>query len=124
MRAKVKIRSFTDLNAWKESHKLVLLIYKVTKSFPKEEIFGLTSQMRRCAISISSNIAEGFTRKSSKEKIQFYFMAKGSLTELNNQIIIARDIKYLTKDKFQEINDLLIVVHKLINGLIRNLRKD
>lgn len=72
---KTKIRSFTDLEAWKEGHKLVLAVYKVTKKFPKEEKYALTDQMRRCAVSITSNIAEGFSRQGKKEKIQFYFTA-------------------------------------------------
>ena len=67
-----KIKSFVDLDAWKEGHKLVLVIYNLTKAFPHEEAFGLNSQMRRCAVSITSNIAEGFSRQSYKEKIQFY----------------------------------------------------
>lgn len=76
---KQKIKSFTDLEAWKEGHEFVLTIYKITKEFPKDEMFGLTSQLRRAAVSIVSNIAEGFTRESSKEKakgksqILFYF---------------------------------------------------
>ena len=89
-----KIKTFTDLIAWQESHKLVLLIYEETKKFPKEEIFILTSQMRRAAISITSNIAEGFGRRSYKEKVQFYYLAQSSLTELKNQIITSKDIKY------------------------------
>ena len=81
-----KIVSFTDLNTWREGHTLVLEIYRKTKKFPKEELFGLTSQMRRSAVSVTSNIAEGFSRRSYKEKTQFYFMAQGSLTELQNKI--------------------------------------
>ena len=70
-----KIQSFTDLYAWQEGHKLVIAVYKVTKEFPKEEMFGLTSQIIRCAISITSNIAEGFSRGTSKDKVQFYCIA-------------------------------------------------
>ncbi len=117
---KTTIKSFTDLNAWKEGHKLVLTIYEITKSFPKEEVFGLISQMRRCAVSITSNIAEGFSRQSYKEKVQFYSMAQGSVTELQNQLIIARDISFIEKDKFQEIALQSITVHKIINGLIKS----
>jgi four helix bundle protein len=100
-----KIKSFTDLNAWKEAHKLVLMIYKVTKEFPKEEIFGLVSQMRRAVISISSNIAEGFSRYTSRDKHHFYSMALGSLTELQNQLLVTRDVKYCKKDDFIKIAD-------------------
>jgi len=120
--AKEKIRSFTDLNAWREGHKLVMMIYGITKNFPKDELFGLTNQMRRCAVSVTSNIAEGFSRQSIKEKVQFYSMSHGSLTELQNQLIISRDIKYFSKDEFNKIANQTIVVHKLISGLkkIRN----
>ena len=118
--AKIKIKSFTDLFAWQEGHKLVLMVYKITKFFPKEEIFGLTSQMRRCVISITSNIAEGFSRQSYKEKVQFYSIAQGSLTELQNQLIIAKDIGFLTKEQFQELALQSIKVHKIINGLIKS----
>jgi len=114
-----KIESFTDLNAWKEAHKLVLMIYKITKDFPKEEMFGLTSQIRRAVISITSNIAEGFSRQTYKEKIQFYFIAKSSLTEVQNQLLIARDINYINKQDFDDIADQSIIVHKLLNGLIK-----
>ena len=79
-----KIRSFTDLVAWQEGHKLVLKIYDITKDFPKDELFALNIQMKRCAVSITSNIAEGFSRKSPKEKIQFYAISLGSTTELQN----------------------------------------
>ena len=112
-----KIKSFTDLFAWQEGHKLVLTIYKETENFPNKEAFGLISQMRRCSISITSNIAEGFSRSTNKDKYQFYSMAQGSLTELQNQLLIARDIGYLTNNKFQEIANQTIIVNKLINGL-------
>ncbi|HOY55905.1 MAG TPA: four helix bundle protein [bacterium] len=117
-----KITKFTDLNAWKESHKLVLEIYKITKDFPKEEMYGLVSQLRRCVISISSNIAEGFSRHTFKDKANFYSMALGSTTELQNQILVARDVGYITQEKFIQIANQTIVVHKLINGLIKYAR--
>ena len=114
------IRSFTDLDAWKERHKLVLMIYEVTKSFPKEEMFGLVSQMRRCAVSITSNIAEGFSRQSYKEKVQFYSVAQGSVTELQNQLLIAKDVGFITKEEFQTLALQSIKVHKITNGLIKS----
>lgn len=114
-----KIRSFTDLDAWKEGHVLVLKIYTITKDFPKEEIFCLTNQLRRAVVSITSNIAEGFSRNSFKEKIQFYSIALGSLTEVQNQILISKDIGYINQNIFQELADLTIKVNKIINGLIK-----
>ena len=117
-----KIRSFTDLKAWQERHQLVLIIYKVTEDFPQKENFNLTLQVRRSAISITSNIAEGFSRKSRKEKVQFYYVALGSITELQNQLIIARDIGYLEKEKFDQLNKQIIKVQKLINGLVKSAR--
>jgi len=116
-----KIHNFTDLHAWQEAHKLVLLIYKFTKSFPRKERFSLIDQMRRCAISISSNIAEGFSRQGHKEKIQFYFVAKGSLTELENQVLVAKDVGYIKEVILREVFDQTVTVHKLLNGLIRSL---
>ena len=121
---KSKIKSFTDLNAWKEGHKLVLAVYKISEEFPGKEMFGITSQMRRCVISITSNIAEGFSRSTDKDKCQFYSMSQGSLTELQNQLLIARDTGYIDNQKFQEIAQQTIVVNKLTSGLkrIRNTR--
>ncbi|PIY94017.1 MAG: four helix bundle protein [Candidatus Levybacteria bacterium CG_4_9_14_3_um_filter_35_16] len=119
----MKIQSFTDLNTWKEGHQLVLQIYKVTKNFPRDEQFGLSNQMRRCAVSITSNIAEGFSRKTKKEKAQFFYMALGSTTELQNQLLIARDVDYLNNKDFQNIAEKTVVVSKLINGLIKSSKK-
>ncbi len=116
----MKIETFTDLNAWKEAHNLVLLVYELTKKFPTTEKFGLTNQIRRAAVSITSNIAEGFSRRSSKEKIQFYRMALGSLTEAQNQIIIAKDLQYISNKEFEELFNKSIIVSKLVNGLIKS----
>ena len=110
------------MNAWKEAHKLVLLIYKLTKNFPKEEQFGLISQIRRAVISITSNIAEGFSRSSYKEKSQFYSMALGSLTEVQNQLIISKDLNYITTEEFLELEEKTVTVNKLLNGLIKKSR--
>ena len=114
-----KIKNFTDLNAWEQAHVLVLGIYKITKDFPKDEQFGLISQLRRAVVSITSNIAEGFSRNSYKEKTQFYLMSLGSLTEVQNQLIISRDLGYVSKKEFSSIADQTITVSKLLNGLIK-----
>lgn len=120
----MKIKSFTDLDTWKEAHKLVIGIYRLTKDFPNEEKFGLVNQMRRAAVSITSNIAEGFSRQSLKEKIQFYFMSKGSNIELQNQLLIAKDVDYLNKEIFDRVAKQSVTVNKLINGLIKYCRKN
>lgn len=117
-----KIKSFTDLNTWKEGHRLVLIIYKTTKKFPKEEKYALVNQIRRAAISVTSNIAEGFSRKSYTEKLQFYCMAQGSLTEIQNQILVARDVGYLDGNIFKGLAEQTVIVHKLINGLIKKTK--
>lgn len=117
------IKSFTDLNAWKEGHKLVLMMYKMTKSFPSKERFDLTSQIQRAAVSITSNIAEGFSRNSSREKVQFYYTALGSLTEVQNQLLIAKDLEYINQSLFKEVASQTVIVSKLINGLIKSLKK-
>lgn len=103
--------------------KLVISIYKITKLFPDDEKFCLIDQMRRCVISITSNIAEGFSRKTKKEKAQFLYIALGSLTELQNQLLVARDLKYMDKKTFIEIADQTVTVSKLINGLIKSSRE-
>ena len=97
-----KIRNFTDLRAWQEGHKLVLYVYQLTRKFPKEELFALTSQLRRAVTSITSNIAEGFSRHSYKEKVNFYHISLGSTTEVENQLIISKDIGYISEMEFQK----------------------
>jgi four helix bundle protein len=115
-----KIKTFTDLDAWKEGHALVLMVYKMSKNFPKEETFGLVSQMRRCVVSITSNIAEGFSRQSYREELQFYSISLGSTTELQNQLLVSRDVGCITEEEFRKIAKQSVKVHKIINGLIRS----
>lgn len=117
-----KIRNFQDLIAWQESHSLALKVYSITSKFPRQESFSLVDQMRRCAISISSNIAEGFSRNSQKEKRQFYYMSLGSATELQNQLILSRDLNYISSEVFSGIYEQTVKVHKLTNGLIKSSR--
>ena len=100
-------------------HELVLETYKITQAFPKDEVFGLTSQLRRAIVSFTSNIAEGFSRKSFKEKAQFYSVALGSLTETQNQLLIARDIGYLEKKKFDVLAQKTVDLSKMMNSLIK-----
>jgi four helix bundle protein len=112
------IQKFTDLTTWKASHEAVLSIYDLTKKFPKDELFGLISQMRRAAVSITSNIAEGFGRHTFKDKVHFYYQARGSLIELRNQLIIARDVSYITETDYVNTDNLLETSQKLLHGLI------
>ncbi|RJR24493.1 four helix bundle protein [Candidatus Microgenomates bacterium] len=116
-----KILNFYDLDAWKEGRKLVLMNYKLTENFPEKEKFCLVSQMNRVAISITSNIAEGFTRMGVKDKTNFYYMAKASLTELQNQFILAKELSYVTPNEFNETWLQTVIVHKLITGIIKGV---
>lgn len=117
-----KIRSFTDLLVWQEGHKFVVTIIKETRNFPKDEQYGLTSQMRRAAVSITSNIAEGFGRQGSKEKLHFYYISQGSLTEVKNQLLIAKDVEYIKQGIFKELADQANQVHRLLQGLIKKTK--
>ena len=116
------INDFTDLDVWKLGHKLVISIYLMLKDFPKFEQYGLSDQMRRAAVSITSNIAEGFGRQGAKEKIQFYYMAEGSLTELKNQMFVARDVGYIDTQTFNQIQDQIGNVYRLLRGFIKSTR--
>lgn len=113
-----KINTFTDLNAWKEGHKLVLLVYKITSYFPSRETYSLIDQMRRAVASVTANIAEGFGRQTYKEKVQFYYQAQGSLVELKNFIIIAFDVGYMNQKDYNLLVEQANLSHKLLQGLI------
>lgn len=116
-------KSFTDLVVWQESHKFVLSVYKMTNKFPERENYGLASQLQRAAVSITSNITEGFERGSQKELRQFLAIARGSLAETQNQLLIARDLGYITKNDFSKLADQSVVIHKLINAFRTSLGK-
>ena len=117
-----KITTFKDLIAWQKSHQLVIEIYKNSKSFPKEETFGLTNQIRRAAVSISSNIAEGFGRRSADDRARFYDMARASLNEVQSQLLIAKDIDFLSNDVYTDLEVKTVEAHKLLTGLINKTK--
>jgi four helix bundle protein len=114
------MRDHTKLRAFELADQLVLLVYKQTTSFPREELFGLVSQMRRSAVSVASNIVEGCARDSLADYIRYLGMAYGSVRELEYQISLARRLGYLPEDK--ELNSLTTEAAKVLNGLIRSLR--
>lgn len=113
------MKTHKDLNVWKESIALVTLIYEKTKSFPKDELFSLTSQIRRSAISIPSNIAEGAARESNKEFLRFLFISQGSISELDTQLLIANNLNFLSKDDYVELAEKLVSIRKMLAGLIK-----
>ena len=118
----MKIKSYKDLNIWKRSIGVVENIYKITKNFPKEEMYGLTSQLRRSAISIPSNIAEGFARFSNKEYKQFLFISLGSYAELFTQIIVALRLDYLESKKADQLLNEIDEISKMTMSLIKKLK--
>lgn len=119
---KEKIRNFRDLIVWQKAHHLVLEIYKITKKFPSEEKFGLTDQIRRASVSITSNIAEGFGRETLNDKSHFYTMALGSLFEVQNQLLISKDIKYMGSEECEILFNDTIEISKMCSSLIKSLK--
>lgn len=113
------IKNFYDLRVWQDAHRLTLDIYAITKNFPKEELFGLVSQIRRSASSVPSNIAEGFGRFHYKDKIHFYITARASGVELYNHVLLSRDLNYITQDVALGICEQVDLVSRQLNGLIR-----
>jgi four helix bundle protein len=116
------MKTYRELLVWQKSMSLVLAIYNETKSFPKEEIFGLTSQIRRSAVSIPSNIAEGYGRNQSGDYIRFLQIASGSLYEFQTQLEISFRIGLIIKEKYDEINLLSIEIEKMLSSLISKLK--
>ncbi|MCF8347854.1 MAG: four helix bundle protein [Bacteroidales bacterium] len=115
--------SFEKLEVWKKSRMLVKIIYYTTNSFPSEEKFGLTNQIRRAIVSVSSNIAEGSTRQTNKEKARFYEIAFGSLIEVLNQLILANDMNYITKDELNKIRPQIEETGRMLNALHKSSKK-
>lgn len=117
------VQHFTDLESWKINHSLVLLIYRLTQSFPAQEKFGIIDQLRRASSSVTANIAEGWGRYHFPDKIRFYHLARGSLMEVQNFLILSRDLHYLSKVDFEHVMDISEQGTRLINGLIRSAEK-
>jgi len=115
-----QLKSFKDLQVWQKAADLASLIYKITENFPNSELYGLTSQMRRAAVSVSSNLAEGFKRSHKKEKLQFYNIAYGSTAELESQVEIALRLNFLNGEDCQKLNLSLIEIGKMIDGLVKS----
>ena len=111
--------NYIDLNVWMESRKLVKSVYELTASFPKDELYSLTNQIRRSAVSVPSNIAEGCGRRTSKETIHFLYISRGSLYELETQVYLSIDMDYVTKSTSEIILDKITICKKLLNGFIK-----
>ena len=116
------IKSFEDLPVWQDARKFTNKIYTLTDKFPKEELYGLTSQIRRATVSIMSNIAEGFDRRSDKELSNFLSMARGSSSEVQNDLYIALDLKYISEEEFKKMYAEAKEIAKQINGLMTYLK--
>lgn len=116
------LKTHRDLDVWKKSILLVTTVYEITKGFPKEEVYGITNQIRRSAVSVPSNIAEGSARQGNKEFAQFLYISLGSLTELETQLIIARNLKYLSENDFESLNGNIKEIGKMLIGLIRYVK--
>jgi four helix bundle protein len=116
------MKEFTDLHVWQEAHRLTVLVYAATRAFPRDEIFGLTSQVRRAVASVEANVAEGHGRFSDTEFHQFCNVAKGSLTEAQCHLMVARDLGYLSLEAWQPLHQQSLVVRKLLQAFMRHLR--
>lgn len=110
------IKSFKEIQVWQKSHQLVLGIYSTTEKFPHNEIYGLVSQMRRSAVSIPSNIAEGYKRKSIKDSLHFYNTAESSLEELKYQTLLAFDLGYIKDSQYKKLSELQDEIGRMLNG--------
>ena len=117
------MKTHKDLDVWRKSIELVTSIYKITVSFPKEELYGLTSQIRRAAVSILSNIAEGAARNHDNEFRQFLYIALGSGAELETQLTISKELGFLSDEKSQELMNELNSISKMLQGLIKSINK-
>ena len=118
------MKDFRNLEVWRKSHQTVLGVYKSTQSFPKEELFGLTSQIRRAGVSIPSNIAEGCGRGSDAELGRFSQIAMGSSSELEYQLLLAKDLNYLNENTYSDLSNKVIEVKKMLASLIKKLNAD
>lgn len=116
------MRDFRQLRVWEDAHSRTLIIYQITKNFPKEELFALTNQMRRASFSIPTNIAEGCGRETNKDYAHFLQIAIGSSFELDYQILLAKDLNYIDEKKYLELNDKVDKIKRQLAILIKKIR--
>lgn len=116
--------TFENIIAWQKAHQFVLTVYRITKSFPIEEVYGLTSQFRRAAVSIEANIAEGYKKLSKADKLRFMNISQGSIEECRDYILLSRDLQYISDNDFTELHNMLEETSKMLylycNGIINN----
>jgi four helix bundle protein len=116
-----KIRNFKQLRVWQKAMEIAKDVYELSKQFPKDEVYSLSSQMRRCAISIPSNIAEGFKRFHNKEHRQFLHVAQGSAAELETQLILSREFRLATNEQFDILNEKIDHLSKMLSALVKKI---
>lgn len=117
------MKDFKDLKVWSKSHELALAIYRITAKFPKEELYGLTSQVRRAAVSIAANIAEGCGRRSDGELSRFLQISRGSASELEYHLLLARDLGFLSMPDSRELQARIVEVQRMLTSLTVTVRK-
>lgn len=120
----MKTQDFEHLNVWQEAHKFVLAVYRLTRTFPKDELFGLTSQFRRAAVSIAANIAEGYRKRGISDKLRFYNIAEGSADECRYYIILSRDLGYISPDAYGDLYEQTSRVSRLLNAYCSGIRNN
>ena len=118
------MKDFRQLKVWEKSHQLALTVYKATKGFPKEELYGLTSQIRRSSMSIPTNIAEGCGRNTDADFARFLQMAMGSASETEYQLILARDLEFLPKDVYEKLHNEVEEAKRMLASLLKTIRTD
>ncbi|MGH9555164.1 MAG: four helix bundle protein [Terriglobales bacterium] len=115
------MKDFRDLKVWHKAHELTLAVYKATGGFPREELYGLTSQIRRCSVSIADNIAEGCGKRGGAEFNRYLLMASGSASELDYHLLLARDLKYLNSAEYESLTNLLGQLRRMLTALVRKI---
>jgi four helix bundle protein len=115
------VRNYRELEVWEKSHKLTLELYKLSRGFPKEEMYGLTSQMRRAAVSIGANLAEGCGRRTSAELARFVRIAMGSASELDYHLLLCRDFEFIAEEQYDRAMRELVRIRKMLSGLLASI---
>ncbi|MFQ5633355.1 MAG: four helix bundle protein [bacterium] len=116
------MRDFRTVNSWHKAHALTIKVYKITKDFPREELYGITSQLRRACSSIPTNIAEGCGRETEAELCRFSYIAMGSASETECLFILTKDLKYISDTQYRELSNDIVEIKKIITGYIQKLK--